>query len=509
VRRAGLVAACLLAAATAVAAQPAVPRPLTGGEALARAYDAAIDADFEEAMRRRDAACPPAPTPACLLLDALITWWRIQLDPDDPAHDEVFERSVNDAIHAAERWTASTPSSAEAWFYLGAGHGARAQWKALRGDRLGAAREGRIIKQALERALRLEPRLDDARFGLGLYRYYAGTAPRILRMLRWLLLLPGGDRAGGLTLIERSHRAGGLVSSEAAFQLHQIYLWYEGRFADARALVADLSTRYPHSPLFPQIIATIDDVYLNDPAESRRGWEALRALAREGRLHASHVAEARALVALASHLDRLHESDAGIALLDAALALPALPYGLEAQAYLQRGRMFDRLGDRARARADYARAVEAIPPGDPGGIGAAAAIAPRDALAPARARAYRLALEGWRALERGDAALAWTRLDAAWTLDPLNPVTRYRRARVLLARGDAGAAFTEFDHVLTMRPLAPAAIRLAASLDAAVLAERFEQPARAYALYLQASRVDGADRRLRDHAAREAARLAP
>ncbi len=67
----------------------------------------------------------------------------------------------------------------------------------LRGERLAAARDGKRIKDALERALALDPGLQDAYFGLGLYHYYADVAPADPKMLRWLLLLPGGDRARG------------------------------------------------------------------------------------------------------------------------------------------------------------------------------------------------------------------------------------------------------------------------------------------------------------------------
>ena len=344
---------------------------------------------------------------------------------------------------------------------------------------------------------------------LGCTRYYAGTAPTVWRVLRWLLFLPGGDRTAGLARIEASYQAGGLVSSEAAFQLQQIYLWYEERFPEARALVETLARTYPHSPLFPQLRAMIDDVYLNDPAESRRGWEALLADAREGRINAPHIAEARALLALGMHLDRLQESDEAIAYFDAVLRVPRLPYGLEADAYLQRGRSHDRLGNRAPAQADYDRAIGAAPPDDPHDVRTAAARAPSEAPAPARARGYRLALEGWRAFGRGDLARAWEQLDTAWAIDPRNPVTRYRRARVLIARGEAADALTELDGVLSMRPRPPPATRIATCLDAAALAERFDQRARARALYLQASQVHGADTRLRDRAARAAARLAP
>jgi len=48
--------------------------------------------------------------------------------------------------------------------------------------------------EQLERALTLDPSLQDAYFGIGLYHYYAAVAPTAARVLRWLLLLPGGDR---------------------------------------------------------------------------------------------------------------------------------------------------------------------------------------------------------------------------------------------------------------------------------------------------------------------------
>lgn len=255
--------------------------------------------------------------------------------------------------------------------------------------------------------------------------------------------------------------------------------------------------------------ATIDDVYLNDPAESLRGWKALLGAALAGEVHMPALAEGHARLAIASHLDRLDESDRALAHLEAIAGRPDLPHGVEAQAHLLRGRIHDRLGDRARADADYAAAVAAAPGETIAEVRRDAARARREAPSPEAAQAYRLALEGWRALEAGDVARAWARLDEAWTRDPRNVVTRYRRARALLARGEVGEAFTEFDAVLAMRPVAPPATRLEAFIHAAALAERFAQPARARALYAQAARVEGADRVRRDHAAREAARLAP
>ena len=70
----------------------------------------------------------------------------------------------------------------------------------------------------------------DAYFGIGLYHYYAAVAPPAARMLRWLLLLPGGDRTGGLDEMRRARAGGLLVRDEADYQLHIIDVWYEKQY---------------------------------------------------------------------------------------------------------------------------------------------------------------------------------------------------------------------------------------------------------------------------------------
>jgi hypothetical protein len=176
-------------------------RGLTAAPVLAGVYDAILDARFDEVPALTTAACPPAPEEACAVLEAVAAWWQIQIDPFSTAHDALFQSRVDTAITATTAWTLREPERAEAWFYLGGAYGARAQWRVLRGARLAAARDGKRIKNALEHALDLDPRLTDAYFGIGLYHYYADVAPRVLKALRWFLLLPGGDRAEGLAEI--------------------------------------------------------------------------------------------------------------------------------------------------------------------------------------------------------------------------------------------------------------------------------------------------------------------
>jgi hypothetical protein len=295
---ASICAVCLLTSPFADAR--ATPQTgLTAAPTVARAYDLILDANFDELAKTLPAICPPAPMVACRGLEALSLWWQIQIDPDVRSLDAAFLAATNRAITEAERWTIAEPERAEAWFYLGAAYGARAQFRVYRVERVAAARDGKRIKEALERALALDPSMHDAEFGIGMYRYYAGVAPAMFRFLRFLLLLPGGDREGGLAQLERAARLGVLVRGEAQFQIQVLYLWYEHKSKEALAIVRELQARYPHNPLFRQIEAEILDKYFHDYAASLKASEDLLSLAHAGAVFRSDVAErvARANIA--------------------------------------------------------------------------------------------------------------------------------------------------------------------------------------------------------------------
>lgn len=190
------------------AGRAAPQRGFTAAPLIARAYDAILNADFGALPGRLATACGPVPAEACDTLEAVGLSWQMALDPDDRSFDAQFSEQVDFAIGATDAWTRREPERAEAWFYHGAAYGARVQWRVLRGRRLAAARDGKHIKESMERALALDPGMHDAKFGVGMYRYYAAAAPTVLRVLRWLLMLPGGNRAGGLQQMIEAHNDG-------------------------------------------------------------------------------------------------------------------------------------------------------------------------------------------------------------------------------------------------------------------------------------------------------------
>lgn len=339
---------------------------LTGGAQVARAYDVIMDAQFAELPSRLSETCPPAPKEVCQLLAVVATWWQIQLDPHNRSRDESFQKQADLVIDVMEQWTKREPTRAEAWFYLGGSIGARAQWRVLRGQTLAAARDGKRLKNALERTLALDPALQDAYFGIGLYHYYAAVAPMAARMMRWLLLLPGGNREQGLREMLSARRGGQLLRSEADYQLHVVYLWYEKQTPRALELLSALAARYPHNPHFPQQIAEIEDRYQEQHAASLRTWQTLLDRASAGQMAEQEMAQARAQLGAALELYHLGQFDAAIPHLRAVIERsPRAPVGAEAVAQLQLGYVYDRLSQRERAVAAYRAALAANPVDDP------------------------------------------------------------------------------------------------------------------------------------------------
>ncbi len=322
-------AACLGVPSTADARQAGI----TAAPQIAHAYDLILNADFDQLNAILPDTCPPAPDVACLGLRALALWWRIQLDPESRALDAAFLSAANTAIAGAERLAAAEPTRAEAWFYVGAAYGVRAQFRVYRAERLAAARDGKRIKDALEKALKLDPSMHDAEFGVGMYRYYAGVAPALFRFLRFFLLLPGGDRKGGLEQLERASRLGLLVRGEAQFQIHVLYLWYERKSKEALALIEGLQQQYPRNPLFRQIEAEILDGYFHDHAASLAASEHLRALAASRAVFHAEIADVGATLNIARQLIAMRQHERAIEELDALIARqPAAPAGAMARA---------------------------------------------------------------------------------------------------------------------------------------------------------------------------------
>jgi predicted negative regulator of RcsB-dependent stress response len=482
-------------------------RTLTGGDQLSAVYAQILNTRFDRAEETLATACGPAPREACQVLEATTTWWRILINPDDTSLDDEFQQRVSAAIAATERWTERRPESAEAWFYLGGAYGARVSWRVQRKEHMAAARDGKRIKEALERALELDADLSDARFGIGLYKYYAAIAPAFARFFRFLFLLPGGNREEGLIDMEAVHARGVLLRGEADYQLHWIYLWYEHQPGRALDLLRTLAAQYPANPHFVERIAETEGGYLHDHAASLKTWQTM--VDRAPQMGDPRLAATMGRMGSARMLDALYETDRAVEALHQVIdSAPSAPFGVVAEAQLKLGQMTDRLGDRAAAVLAYNAALNAVPAEDPHEIAAAARAGirrpPPDAAA---AQAYRLSLTGWRAFERGALEQAARALAGAATAAPGDAMIRVRLACVRAARKETEPALAEFDRIIAMGAQAPPAALGSAYLWSAALLEQQGRRDIALARYRAVGRIFGTDSRLTAAAAKAIARL--
>jgi hypothetical protein len=352
----------------------AAPGPvLTDGARLASIYDTILAAHVDDARAQLSRSCPPAPAPACDVLRTVALWWEIQQDQWNRTLDAAFEQTSSSAIHAAAAWTEREPRSAEAWFYLAGSYAPLAQWQVVRSEKLAAARNGKRIKDALERTLSLDNRLQDAWFGIGLYHYYADVAPAALKFLRVLLLLPGGNRAQGMQEMLRAREHGELVRGEADYQMHWLYLWYEQQPDRALELLRGLDGRYPTNPVFLERLADVQHTYLHDHRASAATWQTLLDRARGARVAFAAIAERRARVGLSSELNEIGETARAIDLVGPIVVdRPSAPYGIVSAAQLALARAREHAGDRRAASSAYAAAIAEAPHDDPEGVRSAA-----------------------------------------------------------------------------------------------------------------------------------------
>ncbi len=197
----------------------------------------------------------------------------------------------------------------------------------------------------------------------------------------------------------------------------------------------------------------------------------------------------------------MYETDRAIDHLQTVIRIrPAAPAGAAGLAQLLLGEAHDRLGRRDLAVAAYTAALAAVPSNDPSDVRDRARAGLRRSPDATGAEAYRLSLEGLRALEGGHVERGAAAFARAATLHPDDPVIADRHARTLVAIGDIAGARVKFERVLRAQDGVPATVLASACVDYAALLERSDERSRALALYQRAVGIVGGEARAREEA---------
>ncbi|OGR46464.1 MAG: hypothetical protein A2X37_09610 [Elusimicrobia bacterium GWA2_66_18] len=235
----------LLAAGPAAAARPELERELSV------LMDLFYDIDFDAARAGADALAARHPGhPAGPFYRGVSTYQRWVAEGMRSTDTyRAFEADLDAAELAARSLVADDP--AEGHYYWGAAAGFRA--RALAGQRrfFKAVPEAAISVKHLKKAISLDPTLDDARLGIGMFHYFASRMPAGARPFALLLFGETGDRKLGLEEIRRVARGAGAARMEARTVLSIILAKDdEADWSGSDLLLAELMGRYPRNPLY-------------------------------------------------------------------------------------------------------------------------------------------------------------------------------------------------------------------------------------------------------------------
>ncbi|HEV8120155.1 MAG TPA: tetratricopeptide repeat protein [Candidatus Polarisedimenticolia bacterium] len=242
------------AGALSGAAPPAAPTPLdTGLAAMHRGDYLRAASEFKRAA----ADSPDSPDPVFLLL---FSRWSQALfeDNDATAPDPGFDEAYQALVRVTSDRLSRDPKDAPSLAALGGGQVLQAHIDAMRGNYWRAGQGARHGKRSLETALSLDPRLETALFPMGALNYYADRLPLVVRGLRTILFIPGGDAALGLKQIR------GVAEEGSRFRVEGRMLFgmlcadrYQRRYRDALRHLERARDEAPDSPVVRAMLASL------------------------------------------------------------------------------------------------------------------------------------------------------------------------------------------------------------------------------------------------------------
>jgi tetratricopeptide (TPR) repeat protein len=353
--------------------------PVSVEQQVQRGFELAYNLDHEEALDvlTRAAAQDPNDSGAQRAL-AVVTWLNllftrgmvlvddylgavarrdISIKPPPADVATKFRSYIGRAEELAEQRVQKAPNDPEAHYELGAALGLDASYTAtIEGRVLGAFSAARRAYNAHERVLEIAPSRKDAALVVGTYRYLVANLSMPARWMAYVVGF-GGGRELGIQMIEQAanYTSGpNQTGTEAKFALVLIYN-REKEYGKAVAVLQGLQAAYPRNRLLwleagstllragrgreAEIMLTQGLEKFAKDARTRMGGE-------EGLWYFKRGAARVLLKRPDAEADLTH-----------ALSAPARSW-VRAQTHLELGKLADLSGNRAKAVAEYDRAIQ-------------------------------------------------------------------------------------------------------------------------------------------------------
>jgi hypothetical protein len=209
-------------------------------------------------------------SPLGYLLEAEADWWNIYCAAcqikfgmfDDwshgkrPSHEAYLK--LTDKVIALAKAQIVQSDTAEMRVYEGLGWAMKARVYDERDDHHNVARSGIAARAEFLRALQLDPDMPDATAGLGFYNYYVDTLSPIVKVLRFFMGIPGGNKQTGIRQMKEGAQQGVLFAVDTRYYLAKNLRTFDLRYADALDVAQPLVDQYPHNPIFLLLVGNLN-----------------------------------------------------------------------------------------------------------------------------------------------------------------------------------------------------------------------------------------------------------
>jgi tetratricopeptide repeat protein len=171
--------------------------------------------------------------------------------------DEEYLGLAEKTIHLAAAQLV-IKDSAEMHLYMGLAMALEARLYGMRSENRATAHAGVRAREEFLRAKQLDPEMTDADTGLGLYNYYVDTLSGIVKMLRFFMGIPGGNKQEGIRQLESAMNGGGMTAVEARFYLAKNLRTYDQQYERAAVILEPLVQQYPRNSIFRLFLGNFD-----------------------------------------------------------------------------------------------------------------------------------------------------------------------------------------------------------------------------------------------------------
>ncbi|MBI4655931.1 MAG: tetratricopeptide repeat protein [Elusimicrobia bacterium] len=294
--------------------------------------------------------------------EAMTKWARFEYEHEEsnPQLDKEYLELTDKAIKVGWDWVDDHPCDAHAYMALGGMYGLRARLALMQHKWIRAYIDGRKAIKNMRHSLEIDPELYDAYLGLGMYEYYAGTLPGVIRILAKLLV--SGNAKKGIDYLMICKEKGFFNATAAELLLIEFFTQPGSPYANPPLAVKwskELRRKFSYHPMlhFVEIVSLFEDKQYQETI--KQAFEYLKYVKEKKPLY-KEVYVPRALLAIAtSHLAQgeLEKSLEYFMKGTETMKENEHPNRWAVWAYVRAGNVMDLTGQREKAVEHYKKAL--------------------------------------------------------------------------------------------------------------------------------------------------------